>query len=895
MKRYISISVILFLFIQSSTVLAAEQLLGTGCLVSASEVVEHNSTELVMFSLRTGETETVIPQQKLEDILSKATLGKGDGELEKNWDIRVGPYCVMAFTGRKWKELSLDEVSAIPVKGIPEIEIPDKPIFPRPSSIYIANLANGSFTLMSIDRISQRFHRTSISYVLFTDPVKEKDKIAAFIEHVKYLGLFPEVTDESEGDEIAVFNLAEKKSIKVPKEEYNDDYKVLMPMLARKGDVTLREADFMKLLKENKCDYFNDGTLKDNYDSKAILIFLHKNFGVVVPSDLKSLCTRSADKYLKKEAGCPFTLESYGELVITKLPNGRIGLISYERLGNRGLVFRIMTFEDGKLSEEQYRRLGEFSAKVKEDWQFEQDYTKKEQERQKKADEKRKQDEVDKQQKLDDMVKKYENVKKFPSTDEEKKMVYDLLARVDIETLKKLFKDKTVDLNFTMKNGGSPLSHVAGYRKPNISMLEFLLKNGAEPNYNIRDGWTAITSAILSGNIDIVKLLIAKGADVNVKANSGETPLDIALRTNWDYKDKGQEIINLLKSLQKPTLSTAVKTNNLAALKELLKDKENLKKINEFGKNDYNNESNGKTLLHYAAEPGYGDICRELIKAGANPALKGGRDCDLAPIVYAGRGGHADTMKAFLEVKDKIPQYQLASALGEAATSGRNPGAKTADCVKLMLDGGVGPEWSIYEDKDKKGYTPFQTALLYGTREVVDLFLAKGLKMPFWAACKWGDTARMKELIAQSEDVNKEYSNNIPMNYAVESNQINAVKLLIESRCRINFDDNLSCFKPPIYVAAEKGNTKIVELLLKTGANPNYGEAGDMLNNCPLFTALQNEHYDTAEALLKGGARIDVYSMAYNDDDTRTKYSIFDAFKEKDDKEALKLLNKYKK
>ena len=479
MKKIISF--ICFIAIQSYSLCSAEDI-RKACLVSPSAVVEKGRDEVVMFSLRTGKTETVVPQQKLEEMFSSGTFGKEDEEFEKNWDIRMGPYCVMAFTGRLWKELAMEEVLALPEKGIPEIVVPDKPVFPRPSAMYLAKLTDGSYALMSIDRISQRFHRISISYVLFSDPAKEKDKIAAFVAHVNYLNLFPEVMDDSDGDEVAVFNLPERKSVKIPKEEYNDDYKVLMPLLARSGDVLLREADFMKLLKENKCDYFNDGTLRDNYDSKAILVFLRKNYGILALSDLKSLCTKSADKYLKKEAGCPFSLEDYGELLITKLTDDRIGLISYERLGNKGLVFRIMTFEDGKLSEEQCRRLSEFSAQVKSDWQYEQEYAKKEAERQTKADEKRKNEEKAKQQNLDDMVKKYENVKKFPLTEEEKKIIYDLLTHSDLETLKKLFKDKSVDLNYTMKNGTSPLCYVVDYRMPNKEMLNLFLKNGAAPN-----------------------------------------------------------------------------------------------------------------------------------------------------------------------------------------------------------------------------------------------------------------------------------------------------------------------------------------------------------------------------------------------------------------------------
>jgi len=430
-------------------------------------------------------------------------------------------------------------------------------------------------------------------------------------------------------------------------------------------------------------------------------------------------------------------------------------------------------------------------------------------------------------------------------------------------------------------------------------MLNLFLKNGANPNYDIRDGWTAMHSAASSKNLEVIKMLIDKGGDVNIKTKKGETPLDIAIKNNWE--NRYREMIDFLKTIQKPTLSTAVKTNNLAALKELLKDKENLKKINDFGKNDhFDGGSDGMTLLDHAAKLGYADICRELIKAGANVVIKDERmKVESSPIVQAAGGGYPDAVKAFLEVKDRIPQQYLARALTAAVLSSREPGTKTVETVKLLLDAGVNPEWSI-DDADKDD-TSYNEALRYGTKEVVDLFLAKGLKMPFWAACKWGDIARMKELISKGEDINKEgFFNEFPICYAIESNQINAVKLLLENKCKINFEmSSGSSFKPPIYMAAEKGYMKIVELLLNAGSNPNYGEQDDMMNNSPLFIALQNEHYDTAEALLKGGARTDVYDISGERDETG-KYkefnlTIFDYFKEKNNQEALKLLNKYKK
>jgi len=52
--------------------------------------------------------------------------------------------------------------------------------------------------------------------------------------------------------------------------------------------------------------------------------------------------------------------------------------------------------------------------------------------------------------------------------------------------------------------------------------------NGMEVNALGDEGWTALHSAALRGNIDVVKFLLDNNADVNAKDNNGWTALDMA-------------------------------------------------------------------------------------------------------------------------------------------------------------------------------------------------------------------------------------------------------------------------------------------------------------------------------------------------------------------------------
>lgn len=61
-----------------------------------------------------------------------------------------------------------------------------------------------------------------------------------------------------------------------------------------------------------------------------------------------------------------------------------------------------------------------------------------------------------------------------------------------------------------------------------IDVLNFLLqKHKAKCDINARDklGRTALHHAAANGHVDIAKVLLANGADVNARSNGNETPL----------------------------------------------------------------------------------------------------------------------------------------------------------------------------------------------------------------------------------------------------------------------------------------------------------------------------------------------------------------------------------
>jgi hypothetical protein len=133
----------------------------------------------------------------------------------------------------------------------------------------------------------------------------------------------------------------------------------------------------------------------------------------------------------------------------------------------------------------------------------------------------------------------------------------------------------------TASDGITPL--MAASDNGHITIVDLLLKAGADVNKERKQGGTAIYLASQNGHADIVRLLLAAGADVNKALDSGNTSLIIA------SSDGNTEIVRLL----------------LAAGADV---------------NKANN--NGITSLSIASQNGHADVVRLLLAAGADASIK---------------------------------------------------------------------------------------------------------------------------------------------------------------------------------------------------------------------------------------------------------------------------------
>ncbi len=134
-----------------------------------------------------------------------------------------------------------------------------------------------------------------------------------------------------------------------------------------------------------------------------------------------------------------------------------------------------------------------------------------------------------------------------------------------------------------------------------VEMIRFLLDKGANVEYKSADGYTPLMLAGMRGSMEAAQFLLSVGANVKTKSNGGMSALSFSV--------------------------AAGKVNTV----NLLLDK---------GSDPNNAPPNGSSELHMAAGLGHVEIAKMLMAKGANPQAKD--EYGSTPLDYAVKSGHDD-------------------------------------------------------------------------------------------------------------------------------------------------------------------------------------------------------------------------------------------------------------
>jgi ankyrin repeat protein len=232
-----------------------------------------------------------------------------------------------------------------------------------------------------------------------------------------------------------------------------------------------------------------------------------------------------------------------------------------------------------------------------------------------------------------------------------------------IEVIKVMLKHG-IDINTQSKDSTTPLYYSLGYtgQKTNINLVKFLLAEGANPNIEHKNGHYPIHAAINSKDIDVLQLFIKNNEDANKTGASGTTPLYFAVNYIGDI-----DIIDYL--LEQGALpNTPVK--------------------------------GGFTPIYAATEKGRLDIIKKLVAKDGN--IEQTIDCGDAPMSMAAYRGNLDIIKYY---KDLGASINIKNKNGDMPIHEAHMGAKI-EIVDYLLEQGVD-----INAKNLQGKTPLHFLL----------------------------------------------------------------------------------------------------------------------------------------------------------------------------------------
>ncbi|CAG5895678.1 unnamed protein product [Menidia menidia] len=133
-----------------------------------------------------------------------------------------------------------------------------------------------------------------------------------------------------------------------------------------------------------------------------------------------------------------------------------------------------------------------------------------------------------------------------PQTDDERRRpdVFSALKLGNSQLVKEILEEDAAQVNSSNQDGASPLMMAAVSGQLEVVQL-MVDKNADIDKQDGVHGWTALMQATYHGNKDIVKYLLSQGADVNLRAKNGYTAFDLVMLLN----DPDTELVRLLASV----------------------------------------------------------------------------------------------------------------------------------------------------------------------------------------------------------------------------------------------------------------------------------------------------------------------------------------------------------
>ena len=352
-----------------------------------------------------------------------------------------------------------------------------------------------------------------------------------------------------------------------------------------------------------------------------------------------------------------------------------------------------------------------------------------------------------------------------------------------IEVIKELLKyNPLLDVKDT--NNKTPLYYAFTFGfSGHMDVVKLLVKSGADIN-NVSMQQTILHIAASKRDDVFTTFLLENGAIVDIKDRKGKTALHVAVES--------ENVKNVLKLLQHGAnvdlqdnlgltpLHCAIYWKNLSIVKLLLEFKANI----EIG------DLSGITPLEFTMECNHINIMLEILKHVDinDPSISG-----LAPLHFASKLAAHEMVKVLLEngANTNTLDRQKFTPLHYISSAGNTP--NDLNTLKELLRYGANVNATPLNHMK---FTPLHAATDYGHDKIVKELLHHG---------------------ADFEAVTME--GNRPLHNASQAGSLKCIKMLFEKKCEVNVVNNKN--ETPLQLAVFNGKKVTVSLLLKNGANVN--------------------------------------------------------------------------